>query len=152
MNKVIVTGNISSIYENSGNTKVTIADNYKDKTTFIPCTVFAESTRKFIKNYMRTGDHIVIEGRIGSYKDNNGKETISIIAESVNFEGYKNPAKQAREIAKDNFVIINDSELTEDDLPWNTEEQNNSESTEEQNNNESTEEQNNNTDNLPVWL
>lgn len=143
MNKVIVTGNISSIYENAGNTKVTIADNYKERTTFIPCTVFTESTRKFIKTYMSTGDHIAIEGRIGSYRDNSGKETISVIAESVNFEGYKNPSKQAREITENNFMTIDNSELTEDDLPW---------STEEKTNNGSTEEKTNNEDNLPAWL
>lgn len=126
MNEVIVTGNITSIFENAGNTKVTVADNYKDTTTFIPCTFFSENTRQFINKYMVAGDHVAIKGRIGNYKDNFGKETLSIVAHEINFEGYKNPAKTAKKTEKetDNFTLIDNGEFTENDLPWNTEENN----------------------------
>lgn len=126
MNEVIVTGNITSIFENEGNTKVTVADNYKDTTTFIPCTFFSENTRQFIKKYMIKGDHVAIKGRIGNYKDNSGKETLSIVAHEINFEGYKNPTKTEKKIEKeaDDFTLIDNGNFTENDLPWNTEENN----------------------------
>ena len=122
MNEVIVTGNITSIFENAGNTKVTVADNYKETTTFIPCTFFSENTRQFIKKYMVTGDHVAIRGRIGNYKDNAGKETLSVVAHEINFEGYKNPSKVAKETGKetDDFTLMDNGEFTENDLPWNT--------------------------------
>ena len=126
MNEVIVTGNITSIFENAGNTKVTIADNYKDTTTFIPCTFFSERIRQFIKTYMVAGDHVAIKGRVGNYKGNDGKETLSIIAHEINFEGYKNPSKTTKKTEKmnDDFALIDNGEFTENDLPWNAEETN----------------------------
>ena len=125
MNIDIITGNITSIWDNSTNVKVTVADNYKETTTFIPSTFFSESTCNFIRQFMKVGDHISIKGRIGSYKDNNGKEVISVIGNEINFEGYKNPKKtNSNESAAENknvaddFYEMKNENLTEDDLPF----------------------------------
>ena len=122
MNTVILTGNVTSIYDNATNIKVTIADNYKENTTFIPVTFFNENTCKFIRKYIKTGDHVSVENaRIGSYKDNNGKECLSVIGTIINFEGYINPKKNSTNVQEttsnetNNFI---ETTINENDLPW----------------------------------
>lgn len=88
MNVVILTGNIASIYDNTDNVKITIADNYKDRTDFIAVTVFGTSAN-FARQYLKIGDHISIQGRVTTYKDNIGRTIMSIVANTVSFEGYK---------------------------------------------------------------
>lgn len=124
MNIVTLTGNVTSIYDNATNIKVTVADNYKDKTTFIPVTFFNENTCNFIRKYVRVGDHIGIENaRLGSYKDNQNKECLSVIGATINFEGYRNPNKNSTNVQEentkentDNFVDMPNSDS--DELPW----------------------------------
>ena len=92
MNTVILSGNISQKFDNGNNVKISIADTYKDKTVFIPITLY-EHNAEFARKYLEPGDHISIEGRISMYENAEGKKGISIIAHRVNFEGYKNPHK-----------------------------------------------------------
>lgn len=125
MNIVILSGNVTSIYDNTTNIKVTIADNYKENTTFIPITFFNENTCNFIRKYIKIGDHISIENaRIGSYRDNQNKECLSVIGSLISFEGYKNPNKNSTNVQEqntnenlDNFVDMPNSDS--DDLPFN---------------------------------
>ena len=114
MNKVLLTGNITNIYDNSQNVKITIADNYKETSTYIGITYFAEHCKEFIRNYMRKGDHVEITGRIGTYKDNLGQERISIIGHEISFDGYRNPRTKQNEI--NNFVLLEEAEKTFNEL------------------------------------
>lgn len=93
MNICILSGNITKIYDNSpSHIKIYIADNYRDKVTFIPVLLF-NNNMMWAKNYLSIGDHISVTGVVGNYRDNNNVERVSIIAHQVRFEGYKNPRK-----------------------------------------------------------
>ena len=92
MNTVILSGNVSQKFDNGNNVRLSIADSYKDKTAFIPITLY-DNNADFARNHIEKGDHISIEGRIGIYKTQDNREVVSIIAHRVNFEGYKNPHK-----------------------------------------------------------
>lgn len=88
MNIVILTGNVASVYDNTDNVKITIADNYKERTDFIAVTAFGASAN-FARQYIKIGDHISIQGRVTTYKDNTGRTVMSLIANTISFEGYK---------------------------------------------------------------
>ena len=118
MNILILTGNVCSIYDNTTNMRITIADNFKDKTDYIKVTLF-ENQMNFAKKYVKIGDHIAIQGRNTTYKDNSGRETMGIVASNISFEGYKNPKKENNEEEKDNFIELGGTTITEEDLPWN---------------------------------
>ena len=92
MNTVILSGNVSQKYDNGTNVRLSIADNYKDKTVFIPVTLY-DNNAVFAREHIEKGDHISIEGRLGIYKTQDNREIVSIIAHRVSFEGYKNPHK-----------------------------------------------------------
>lgn len=118
MNIVILTGNVCNIYDNQHNVKITIADNYKDRTDYIKVALFknqAEFARKFIK----IGDHVAVQGRVSTYNSNTG-EALGITAHEISFEGYKNPNKKENESPQTEsniFTNIPPSSLN-DDLPW----------------------------------
>lgn len=96
MNKVILTGNVTAKYDNGTNVRITIADNYKDGTNFIPITLF-DNNADFTRKYISIGDHICVEGALNSYErmDESGKHVSSLFVQcwSVGFEGFKNPNK-----------------------------------------------------------
>ena len=117
MNILILTGNVCSIYDNTTNMRITIADNFKNKTDYIKVTLF-ENQMNFAKKYVKIGDHIAIQGRITTYKDNSGRETMGIVANNISFEGYKNPKKENNE-GKESFIELGETTITEEDLPWN---------------------------------
>lgn len=108
MNIVILSGNVCSVYDNSHNVKITIADNYKERTDYIQVALF-NNQAEFARKYIKVGDHISVRGRISTYKGNKG-ETMGVNATEINFEGYKNPSKNKA----DSFSEI----ATDDDLPW----------------------------------
>ena len=118
MNILILTGNVCSIYDNTTNMRITIADNFKDKTDYIKVTLF-ENQMNFAKKYVKIGDHVAIQGRITTYKDNSGKETMGIVASNISFEGYRNPKKENNEEEKQSFIELGETTITEEDLPWN---------------------------------
>lgn len=95
MNKFILTGNVSALYDNGTNVRITVADNYKDGTNFIPVTLF-DKKAVFARNNIKIGDHIYIDGSIG-YKEVVNPETqektskIFVQCWQIGFEGYKNP-------------------------------------------------------------
>ena len=93
MNTVILTGNVCSMFDNNSNIRLTIADNYKDNTDYITVTLF-NNQMEFARNYIKVGDHIAIQGRISTYKNNMGKEIMGITANNISFEGYRNPNKK----------------------------------------------------------
>ena len=93
MNTVILTGNVCSMFDNNTNIRLTIADNYKDNTDYITVTLF-NNQMEFARKYMKVGDHIAIQGRISTYKNNMGKEIMGITANNISFEGYRNPNKK----------------------------------------------------------
>lgn len=105
MNIVILSGKVANKFDNGGNVRFTIADNYKDHTTFITVTAFS-NTADFVRRYINIGDSISIEGRVGNYTDNGGQERISIIANKVNFEGYQR--------RKEDISFLNDNPDFED--------------------------------------
>ena len=92
MNLTILTGNIAKIYNNDTNARMMIADNYKEKATFIPVSLYGPLANHVLR-YMEAGDHVSVVGRVSTYKTPNGEERVSIIASRVSFEGYKNPRK-----------------------------------------------------------
>ena len=104
MNLVIVTGNVCQVYDNGNNVRISIADNYKDTTTYIPIFLFSGNA-EFAKKYIVKGDHVSIEGRIGNYKGNDGKEHLTIIANRINFEGYRNPNKGKTTVYNPNYGV-----------------------------------------------
>lgn len=111
MNTVILTGNVCSMFDNNTNIRLTIADNYKDNTDYITVTLF-NNQMEFARKYMKVGDHIAIQGRISTYKNNMGKEIMGITANNISFEGYKNPSKKAVEentYSNVNSIIANNS-------------------------------------------
>lgn len=111
MNTVILTGNVCSMFDNNTNIRLTIADNYKDNTDYITVTLF-NNQMEFARKYMKVGDHIAIQGRISTYKNNMGKEIMGITANNISFEGYKNPSKKAVEentFSSVNNMLRNDS-------------------------------------------
>lgn len=115
MNNVILSGNVANIYINNNNVKIVLADRYKDKTSFIPVTCFG-TTAQFVQNYFKIGDHVAVNGRLGSYKDSCNRETIDVIADRVSFEGYSKPQKE-QSVAKDFIPLqIEESESIIDDL------------------------------------
>ena len=71
-----------------------LADNFKERSDYIPISLFGKMAEHVLK-YMQVGDHISIEGRVSTYRDNLNNERVTIIANRVNFEGYKNPKKSA---------------------------------------------------------
>ena len=96
MNICILSGNITKIYDNSpSHIKIYIADNYKDKVSFIPVLLFGNNMM-WAQKYFEVGDHVSITGIVGNYRDNNNVERVSIIAHQIRFEGYKNPKKVMR--------------------------------------------------------
>lgn len=125
MNIVILSGNVCSMYDNTNNVKITIADNFKDRTDYIKVALF-KNQADFARKYIKIGDHISVQGRISTYNSNTG-EAMGVIANEINFEGYKNPNKKDTSNNDDaqfenNALADISSENTEDDLPWNDEE------------------------------
>lgn len=96
MNKVLITGNVTSKYDNGTNVRITIADNYKDGTNYIPVTLFDQKA-DFAKKFINIGDHVYIEGAVGckQRQNNAGKQENSLFIQcwSIGFEGYRNPNK-----------------------------------------------------------
>ena len=120
MNTVILTGNVCSMFDNNTNIRLTIADNYKDNTDYITVTLF-NNQMEFARKYMKVGDHIAIQGRISTYKNNMGKEIMGITANNINFEGYRNPNKKesVNSVSENDFVelgILNTDD--EGELPF----------------------------------
>lgn len=110
MNNVILSGNIANIYINSNNTRIVIASTYKQKTSFITVTCF-NSTAEFVKNYMQVGDHVAITGRLGTYKDSCNRETIDVIADRINFEGYPKPSRiGGNNKEEDTFIKLSEAD------------------------------------------
>lgn len=103
MNTVILTGNVCSMFDNNTNIRLTIADNYKDNTDYITVTLF-NNQMEFARKYMKVGDHIAIQGRISTYKNNMGKEIMGITANNISFEGYRNPNKNANSATGNNNI------------------------------------------------
>lgn len=93
MNLVIFSGKLANVYDNVYNVRFTIAEKYKGKTQFVTFTAF-NNTAEFLKKYINIGDHISVEGRIDSYRNNQGKDAISLVANSINFEGYQRRNEQ----------------------------------------------------------
>lgn len=112
MNLVILTGNVCNMYDNQHNVRITIADNFKDKTEYIKVTLF-NNQANFARKFIEIGDHVSVKGRISSYKSNSG-ESLGITAHDISFEGYRNPQKEQRK----NCEFEENASLTEDDLPW----------------------------------
>ena len=117
MNILILTGNVCSMFDNNTNMRITIADNFKEKTDYIKVTLFGNQMN-FAKKYVKIGDHIAIQGRITTYKDNAGKEIMGIVANNISFEGYKNPKKENNEEDKENFIELGETTTSEEDLPF----------------------------------
>lgn len=120
MNLVILTGNVCNMFDNGNNVRITIADNYKERTDYIKVTLFknqADFARKFIK----IGDHVSVQGRVSTYASNKG-EAIGVTAHEISFEGYKNPNKKEdkqpneEKTKSDSFSDIGTSENVS--LPW----------------------------------
>jgi RPA family protein len=109
MNKVLITGNITNIYDNGESVKVSIADNYKESTTFIGVIFYNENSKSFIRKYIEKGDHVETVGRIGTYKDSVGAERMVVYGLEIAFDGYRNPHKR-KNIFQD---ITNDELITE---------------------------------------
>lgn len=103
MNTVILTGNVCSMFDNNTNIRLTIADNYKDNTDYITVTLF-NNQMEFARKYIKVGDHISIQGRISTYKNNMGKEIMGITANNISFEGYRNPNKNVNSVSGNNNV------------------------------------------------
>lgn len=130
MNLAILSGNVCTMFDNQHNVRLTIADNYKDNTDYITVTLFSNQA-EFARKYITKGDHVSIEGRITTYKDNTGRDVIGITAKNISFEGYKNPKKADikqedneekgfTEINNDtgDIYLVKDGELTENGLPF----------------------------------
>lgn len=139
MNLAILSGNVCTMFDNQHNVRLTIADNYKDNTDYITVTLFSNQA-DFARKYITKGDHVSIEGRITTYKDNTGKDIMGITAKNISFEGYKNPKKtdikqekgfteihseyeqkikeQLTENDTGDIYLVKDGELTENDLPF----------------------------------
>lgn len=96
MNKVIITGNVTAKYDNGTNVRITIADNYKDGTNFIPVTLFDQNA-DFVKKFVNIGDHIYIDGALSSTEtqgeDGKKRNKVFIQCWRVGFEGFRNPNK-----------------------------------------------------------
>lgn len=95
MNLVILSGKVANKYDNGGNVRLTIAEKYKQNTQFISVTTFG-NTANFVRTYVNIGDAISIEGRMDTFKGNDGKERLSIVANTVNFEGYQRPKERVQ--------------------------------------------------------
>ena len=95
MNIAIISGNVAQKYDNGTNIRLSIADTYKDKTTFIPVFLY-DSSALFAQKYIKIGDHISVEGRLSTYRNNQNKDVLTMIATRVSFEGYKNPNRDNR--------------------------------------------------------
>lgn len=115
MNNVILSGNVANIYINNNNVKIVLADRYKDRTSFIPVTCFG-TTAQFVQNYFKIGDHVAVQGRLGSYKDSCNRETIDVIADRVNFEGYRKPQQEQSAGVANNFIPLQEEPSIIDDL------------------------------------
>lgn len=125
MNKVLITGNVTSKYDNGTNVRITVADNYKNGTNYIPVTLFDQKA-DFAKKFINIGDHICIEGAIGCKQRQNevGKQENSLFVQcwSISFEGYRNPNKDknpsysATEFVtyKSQMLPVNNSPVFED--------------------------------------
>lgn len=112
INQVILTGTVCNMYDNANSIKLVIAQNYKDKSTFLPVMVNSNSGMVFIKRYVTKGSYISIIGTIGTYKNNAGHDTLCIYARSINFEGYKKSAT-----AQENKNVFEDLNI-DDDMPF----------------------------------
>ena len=113
MNTVILTGNVCSMFDNNTNIRLTIADNYKDNTDYITVTLF-NNQMEFARKYMKVGDHIAIQGRISTYKNNMGKEIMGITANNISFEGYRNPnKKEIEENTNSNVNSVSENDFVE---------------------------------------
>lgn len=120
MNLVILTGNVCNMYDNGSNVKITIADNYKERTDYIKVTLF-KNQADFARKYVKIGDHISVQGRVSTYESNMGA-TLGITAHEIGFEGYKNPNKKEdkqpneEKTNSNSFSDIGTSENVS--LPW----------------------------------
>lgn len=113
MNTVILTGNVCSMFDNNTNIRLTIADNYKENTDYITVTLF-NNQMEFARKYMKVGDHIAIQGRISTYKNNMGKETMGITANNISFEGYRNPNKNVNsDTGNNNINSVSENDFVE---------------------------------------
>lgn len=94
MNVVVLSGNVTQVYDNRSYTKFIIADNRADGyTNYIPVCVF-DQQKDFVDKYVKIGDHVSVYGYVSVYRDGD-TQRISINASRVNFEGYRNPKKPA---------------------------------------------------------
>lgn len=111
INQVILTGTVVNTYDNLKSIKLVIAQNYKNSTTYIPVLICNNAGMVFVKRYIEKGSYISVQGRVSTYKNNQGHESVCIFANSINFEGYK----------KNNNTIEQESEfeeIQEDDVPF----------------------------------
>lgn len=96
MNIVILTGNVTTIWDNMPkNMRITIADNYRDKTTFVPVVCFGNNA-EWVRRNIQKGDHVNVQATVGTYKGRDGIERVTVIAQRITFEGYRNPRKQSQ--------------------------------------------------------
>lgn len=113
MNLTIITGNVTQIYENSAShIKIIVADNYKEKTTYIPIMCFEKQATWAIRN-LRAGDHIMVKAHVGTYTGNDGTTKISIIAETISYEGYPSSTRRAEREAVQNKKLFWEDEENE---------------------------------------
>lgn len=96
--------------------KISIADNYKENTTYIPIMLFNNNAEWTIRN-VQVGDHINVQATIGTYKDSAGTERVSIIGQRISFEGYKNPKKQNTRQNQTPQAAPMEA-VTDDDIPF----------------------------------
>jgi single-stranded DNA-binding protein len=95
MNKFILTGNVASLYDNGNNVRLTIADNFKDGTAFIPVTLFDQKA-VFARNNLKIGDHIWLDGALSEIEvtdpeTGERRKKLAVQVWALGFEGYKNP-------------------------------------------------------------
>lgn len=117
MNIAIITGNVTKVWNDApGRAKISIADNYKENTTYIPVMLFNQNADWAVRN-VQVGDHINVQATIGTYKDSAGTERVSIIGQRISFEGYKNPKKQIlRQPATQQAAQM--EAVTDNDIPF----------------------------------
>lgn len=119
INQVILTGTVCNMYDNANSIKLVIAQNYKDKATYIPIFVNNNAGMTFIARYVKIGSYVSIIGTLGIYKNNQGHDTLCIYARTINFEGYRRTEATTEatiEATKEN--TFEDLNINDDDLPF----------------------------------
>lgn len=114
MNSVVLYGYVGGVYQREKATSISLAVKSKENTEWFNVVVFGK-LKQFVDESLQKGSRIIVNGRLSSYKDSNGRTNTNVIANILTVTHWANgDSNGAANVHED----ADDTEELEEDQDW----------------------------------